>query len=916
MLSDLYIGLRSLFRRGVVNEELDDELRFHLEEQTAKYVRAGLSPEQAEHRARLEFGGVSQVTEDCREARGVTFVETLAQDVRFGLRMLRKWPGFTAVVVSTLALGIGANTAIFSLVNAVMLRSMPVRNPDELVVLQWAAHSQPHHLGMSSFGDCGSENTTTGASGCSLSNSMVEEIGERKDVFSSETAFAGPAVLDLSGNGQASIAHGELVSGSYFETLGVGAALGRTLEPEDDKPGATPVAVLDYGYWQRAFGGAAGVVGQTVRLNNAVFIVVGVANPGFTRLTPGKSVNLWVPLTQAASLGLQWAGRSTPNNWWLTVVGRLQPGVSRTQGQAALNPWFVSQVVDSGTRHDAKPVWKKGDDPHLEFVPAQKGLVGIREQFGQPLILLMAAVGIVLLIACANVAGLMLARGSSREKEMALRLAVGAGRGRVIRQLLTESLLLSFAGAALGVALAYVGAKGLATFLSENSYSPLQIDLRPDARVLLFTIGSAVLTGIGFGLVPAFRGARANVATELKGTSAASTATGHGSGRRFGLGSGLVILQVALSMVVLTAAGLLLRTLDKLHRIDPGFDTRDVLLFSLEPELAGYKGERIPELYTGLQRQLAALSGVASVSYSSDALLDGDLWSEDVHVQGQSDKATVGTQMMRVSPEFFKTMRIPMAAGRMLGAADMAATARAALVNRAFVQKYAAGKSPIGLHFGGTEAKDPQWEIVGVVGDTKYATLRAEEAPTAYVPLSEGGATFELRTVVNPIELMPAVRDAVNRTDGNLPLIRMRTQSESIDRLLFNERLVARLFGLFGGLGLVLACIGLYGLLSYEVARRTREIGIRTALGAQRRDVWLLVLRQGVVLVIAGGVGGVVVAIAVTRLLASLLYDVRPTDLMTLSGVSALLIAVGIIACLVPARRATRVDPMVALRYE
>jgi predicted permease len=911
MLSDLYIRFRSLFRRTAVDDELDDELRFHLEMQTAKYVQAGLPREKARRQARLEFGGLDQVRGECQEARGVTFAETIAQDVRFGLRMLRKSPAFTGAVIATLALGIGANTAIFSLVNAVLLRSMPVRNPDELVVLQWEAHTWPNHVGTSSYGDCRHEETANGHSDCSLSYPMFKYIAGRKDLFSNAMAFAGPSQMDLSGNGPASVAQGELVSGGYFETLGVGAALGRTLQPEDEKPGAAPVAVLDYGYWQRAFGGSVDVVGRTIRLNTVVVTIVGVADPGFTNLTPGKTVELWVPLTEIGPLGLRWGGSGSESGWWLAVVGRLQPGVSRMQAEAAANAWFVNEVM-----HGGQPLWQKRDDPRLELLPAEKGLVGVRSQFGEPLILLMAAVGIVLLIACANVAGLMLARGAAREKEMAVRLAVGAGRGRVMRQLLTESLLLSFVGAALGVLLAYVGATGLAAFLSENAYSPLRIELHPNAPVLFFTLGMALLTGIGFGLAPAFRGARANVATELKGSSSTNTAARNGNGRRFGLGSGLVVLQVALSMVVLTGAGLLLRTLDKLHSIDPGFDTRNVLLFSIEPELAGYKGERIPQLYANLQSRLAALPGVANASYSSGALLDGGLWRQGVHIQGQSGKSTVQAQMLAVGPNFFATMKIPLLAGRMLNEADMDTTQRAALVNQAFVRKFLDGRNPIGLQFGGTDAKDSPWEIVGVVGDTKYATLRAAEAPTAYVPLREGGATFALRTTMAAATLMPAVRDAVNKTDNNLPVFQMRTQGETIDRQLFSERLVARLFGLFGGMGLVLACIGLYGLLSYEVTLRTREIGIRTALGAQRWDVWLLVLRQGVLLVVLGGAAGVGISLAVTRLLDSLLYNVQATDLTTFFWVTALLVAVGVIACLLPARRATLVDPMVALRCE
>jgi predicted permease len=574
----------------------------------------------------------------------------------------------------------------------------------------------------------------------------------------------------------------------------------------------------------------------------------------------------------------------------------------------------VNAVFVNDALHGTKPVWTPADDPHLWLLPAQQGLSGIQYQYGKPLMLLLAAVGIVLLIACANVAGLMLARGAAREREMAVRLAMGAGRRRVIRQLLTESLLLSMFGAALGALVAYVGATGLAAFFSSNSYQPLRLDLEPNWLVLLFAVGVAVLTAIGFGLAPALRGAGANVATELKGNTA--SATGHRTGHRLGLGKWLVVMQVALSMVVLAGAGLLLRTLNKLHSIDPGFDTRNILLFSINPEQAGYSKKQISDLYANLQTRLAALPGVVNTSYSSHAILDGGLSTEDVRVEGYADKNTVESQMLSVGPDYFETMKIPVVDGRVLAESDMSSTQLAAVVNREFARKFAGGRNPIGLHFGGTDPKDPQWQIIGVVGDTKYESLRGATGPTAYVPLTAGGATFELRTAVSPVGLMSEVRNLVHEVENNLPIIRMRTQSDAVDRLLFNERLVARLFGLFGALGLMLACVGLYGLLSYSVTLRTREIGIRTALGAQRRDVLVLVLRQGLALVIVGVTLGTAAATCVTRLLESLLYGVRPTDPFTFALTAALLIAIGLVASSLPARRATRVDPMTALRCE
>lgn len=644
MLNDLYIRLRSLFRRASVDNELHAELRFHMEQQAEKYQRAGLTPEEAQRKVRLEFGGLEQVKEECREARGVAFVETTEQDLRYALRMLRKSPGFTAVVVLTLGLGIGANTAIFSFVHSVMLASLPVRNPQQLVLLQWKAHSGPHGS-ISSYGDCDHEQDPKGgmSTGCSLSYPLFEQVRRRKDLFTGVTAFAGPQQIDVSGNGPASMASGELVSGDYFQTLGVAAALGRTLQPSDGRPGAVPAVVLHYAYWQRMFAGAENVIGRTVRLNNVVFTIVGVADSAFTRLTPGKSIDMWVTLSQAEPLGVNWARESDAASWWLAVLARLRPDVSRTQAQPELNLLFVNETL-----HGVKTVWNKKDDPGLALVPAQSGLLGIRDQFGKPLVLLMAAVGIVLLIACANVAGLTLARGTARQNEMAVRLALGAGRGRVIRQLLTESLLLSFLGAALGALLAYAGVKGLATFFAENAYSPLQIDLRPGMPVLLFTIGVTLLTGICFGLLPALRGARASVSSDLKTGSRTTTM------KRFATGGGLVVLQVALSMVVLTGAGLLLRTLDNLHSVNPGFDTRNILLFSIEPSLAGYKSAQTNALYQNLQRRLAALPGARSVSYSSDALLDGGLWTGDIRIEGQADDKTVESQMLAVGRPSFR----------------------------------------------------------------------------------------------------------------------------------------------------------------------------------------------------------------------------------------------------------------------
>jgi len=921
-LRNIARGLRSLFRKEQVDSELDEELRAYQEMAAEEKMKDGMSRKEALRAVRLERGSLEVSKEIIRSGGWEFFVETCWYDVLFGLRMLAKSPGFTATAVLTLVLGIGANTSIFSLLNAVMLQSIPVRSPEQLVVLRWSVHELPEesNIGTSSSGDC---LWVPGVhQGCSFSYPMYKAILAHTNVFSGVLAMAGAGQLDLSGNGPASLVGGELVSGNYFDTLGVSSALGRTLAPSDDQPDATPVIVLSYPYWQRAFGSAPDAVGKTIRLNGAPFTIVGVIDPRFTRLTPGKSHDIWLPLSQAASLEPNWKQRRTidgATNWWLVIVGRLKPGGTMAQAQAATNLVFRNEML-----HGAKPLLKEIDEPQLALLPAQKGLVGFRQFYDKPIYILTVAVGIVLLIACANIAALLLARATAREKEMAVRLALGAGRVRIIRQLLTESLLLSSAGAALGIVLADWSAQALAAFISKNAYSTLSpvfrnsfIDTRPDARILAFTLGIALLTGILFGIAPAFRGSRINVGPVLKESAASSDAT-KVPGRRFGLGSALIVAQVALSVVVLTGAGLLVRTLANLRNIDPGFDTHNVLLFGINPKLAGYNNDRIQTLYSELQTRLASIPGVISASYSSDTLLSTGQWTSGVHIEGQPEKTTVETDMLAVGPSFFETMRLPLLNGRTFAASDLRSTQAVAIVNQTFVRRFLEGRDPIGLHLGGTtlSGNKVEREIVGVVADAKYDDLRKPLEPTAYIPLQEGEAYFALRTSPKPEALIPEVRRIVGALDDNLPLFDMRTQTQTIDRLLFNERLVAKLSSLFGVLALILACVGLYGLLSYEVARRTREIGIRTALGAQRREIFRLVLIQGLILAMVGALVGIGAAIGVTRYLGSLLYGIRATDPATFVVIAFLLIAVASLACYIPSRRATRVDPLVALRYE
>lgn len=886
---------------------------------------------------------------------------TLIQDLGYGLRMLRKSPGFTAVAILTLAMGIGANTAIFSLIDGILMRGLPVEDAQHLVVLRWSAHKAPDIHAQMGYGDCGRGQWSREgeSSGCSLSMPFFHDVASQVSAFSSVAAFANAGMIDLSGNGTASVLSGQAVSGGFFPLLGVRAAAGRLIGPSDDSVSAQPVVVLNSGYWKRQFGGSPSAIGKTVRLNNVPFTIIGVADPRFDSLSPGHIYDVWVPLSVLPQLNPQpWVrARATDvYSWWLVVIGRLKPGVGRLQAQAAVTTLFRDDML-----HGAKPLSKAEDDPKVETLPAQSGLTGSTTGISGELYVLMMAVGIVLLIACANVAGLLLARATARQKEIAVRLALGAGRRRIVQQLLTESVFLSLVGGALGILFAIWGTRAIVSLFVSGSDEPFGFSPGIDMRVLLFTFAVAVVTGIIFGLAPAFRGTRLDLAPALKEGTRSSAAEGRAGGRWFSLGNGLVIAQVALAVVVLVGAGLLVRTLRNLRNVDAGFDTRNLLTFGLDPTLIGYKTPQIDAFYKDLQERIGAIPGVESVSYSNSTLLSGSLWETGFHLQGTPKDQQSEADYLPVGAGFFSMMHMRLLAGRNFNAADFTQAEAAAerereradmqkaqegglplpagsaaipesaaneapvpvIVNKTFVQKYFPNLNPLGVHFGAHEADPatgdwavPGWEISGVVSDAKYEDLRSPMAPTMYVPSSGGNTSFAVRTRMNPTAVIASIRSVVSQMDSNLPVSNVHTQEELIDQLLSQERMIAKLSGFFGILALVLACVGLYGLLSYEVSRRTREIGIRMALGAQRRRVLRLVVGQGIVLAIAGAVVGIGVALGVTRYLKSMLYDVHANDPATIAGVAILLTLVAIAACYIPARRAMRVDPMVALRYE
>ena len=744
----------------------------------------------------------------------------------------------------------------------------------------------------------------------------------QQHAFSAVVALGGDVGLNLRGNGPVRFVHGELVSGEFFDTLGVGAALGRTFTSSDDKPDAQAVTVLGYGYWQSAFGADPAVVGRTIWLNNVPVTIVGVAAKEFPSLDPAKARQMWLPLSLQPQLGKNLNGttggdkpslQAGDDNWWVYLVARLKPGITLGKAQVAAETVFHNSVLDT-----AKTLFKPEDAPQLVLTPAPQAISGLRERFSTPLTILMTAVGLVLLVACANVAGLMLARSATRQRELAVRLALGAGRARIARQLLTESVLLSAAGGVSGILLAYWSGQSLVSFMSRGGLWPSHLAPHLNLRVLAFTAAASVLTGMLFGLAPAFRGNGLDLTPALK-DSPAAIATGV-SRRWLSLGGSLVIAQVALSVLVLAGAGLLVRTLRNLKNIDPGFDTRNILIFGIDPTLNGYTEQRSRNLYPQLQERLEALPGVLSVTYSFDPLLSGNIWSSSFYIEGEAQHPEHMTDALAIGPKFFETMRIPLLAGRTFSSRDFTSPPDSkggpVVINQAFARSFFKNQNPLGLRILDFGGKDTSYEIIGIVGDARYETLRSEIAPTAYVSQKGGDTTFEVRTAVDPRTIIPAVRAMLSQLDNNLPLSNLTTQSEQIDRSLFQERLFARLSSFFGSISLLLACLGLYGLLSYEVTRRIREIGIRMTLGARRPDILLLLVGQGVGLSSAGAILGILAALGATRYLASLLYGVRPYDPLTFAAVAILLVVVSFVATYIPARRAMRVDPLVALRYE
>jgi predicted permease len=831
-------------------------------------------------------------------------VNGLRHDLRDALRGIAKNPGFSIVVVATLALGIGANTAIFSLFDQIALRRLPVERPEELVALDGPGPDVGRR-----------ENEHT------FSVPMYRDFRDRNSVFSGVLARYGTSFTVADG-GSAERVEGELVSGNYFEVLGVGAALGRTFTQADDRvPGGHPVAMLGYGYWRRRFAADPMVLNRTLTVNGHPLTVVGVAPPGFYGTELGNSPDVFVPLAMKAQMTPTWDDLDNRRSRWVNVLARLAPGVSREQAETAINGLYrqileaeVAEIQGVPERFREAFVAK-----HLFVLPGAQGLSEMRRESAAPLAVLMGMVGLVLLIACANVANLLLARAQTRQRETALRLALGAGRARVVRQRLIESLLYSLAGGAAGLLLAAGGGELLLRALPAREGAELPISASPDLRVALFTAAVALSIPLIFGLWPALRASRPDLLGALK-EDAGSVAGGRGHAR---FRRGLVTAQVALAVVLTAGAGMFAHSLANLYRVDAGFPFERRVMFSIDPSLSGYEPARSVALFDRLRDELAALPGVQGVTVAEIPVLARSSWRSTIGVEGFAPdyKEDMNPEVNTVGPDYFATLGIPLVAGRQLGPEDTADAPRVAVVNETFARYFFGEGNALGRRFEFV-GDSSTIEIVGVVPDSRSSSLREEVSRAVWVPLRQAPAdppsnvTFYLRTAGSPEELIPTVRDTLRRVDPAVPAFDVKTLEAQAGESLLLDRLVALLSTLFGALATLLAAVGLYGVMSYSVARRTREIGIRMALGAVRPAIVRAVLREVALLAGIGLAVGLPIAYGFGRLVASQLYGLSGADPAVIVTVTVLLAAVALTAGFGPARRATRVDPLTALRSE
>lgn len=908
------LRLRSLLHGGRVRQELDDELRYHLDRQIEAHIAEGMTREQARQTALRAMAGIEQVKERCRDTRRLSLVEDMLQDLRYGFRMLRRNPGFTLFTVLSLALGMGANTTVFSVIDVLMLRALPVDHPEQLVAI------------------------TTSEAGAYSSYASLPRWRDLTQVFAEVTAIClvdrynvtlgHPAgVRGSHEDGQVGIG---LVSGNYFSTLGVNTAVGRPLTAGDDLvPGGHPVAVISDSFWQHRFHRAGDVVGDTLTLNGTTYTIVGVAPRGFSGEWVGHPSDVWIPIAMQAQVMPEKPLLADPRANWVRIVARLRPGVGVAQAQAAAQV-SSQRLLREGAGPNLTPQESQRiAQEQIELQSHARGYAPQRQSFAYPLTIILIVVGMVLLIACANVANLLLARGSARRREIAVRLAIGAGRRRIVRQLLTESFLLVILGGALGTLFAYWGTSVLSSFLGSGlprigfaTQVTMDLDLRLNVRMLVLTGAMCLMTGLLFGLAPAFHTSKVALASALGGRGADLW---RASGR-FSLGRSVVILQVALSFLLMVGAGLFLRTLYNLKTQDLGLDRRNVLLVWTAPFQAGRSNAAVAALYQTAQERIAVLPGVLSASPSNAGVLTGGgsgAPSETLVVEGEPPKPGLagGIAGAAVGPGFLSTLGMTLLAGRDFTPQDTETSPHVAIINETLARFEFGDQSPIGRRFARRGDTGPPWEIIGVVKDTKDRNLRARDLGVTYVPYRQqvgklGIMCLAVRTSGNPASVVASIRRELHEIDPDLPVLSIATVEEQLDGILIQERLTAVLAGAFGIVALLLACLGLYGVMSYTVARRTNEIGIRLALGATSLNVLRIVLKDGLTLVLAGIAIGVPGALASMRLTSTILYGISAADPLTIGGAIAVVLAVAMLAASIPARRASRVEPMIALRYE
>ena len=900
--------LRQIFSRRRRYDEIAESIRDHLEEKIEDLMEDGLSREEATRKAHREFGNVTLIEERSREVWQWPRLETLFQDLRFGVRMLLKNKSFTAVAILSLALGIGANTAIFQLIDAVRLRMLPVKAPQELAEVRIA--------------DMRGARGGFSRSSPTVTNPIWEQIRERQQAFSGIFAW-GTGNVNLAQGGEPRPARLLYVSGDFFNTLGVGAALGRVFTTTDDQRGCGEAGlVISHAFWQSEYGGDVSVIGRKLRLGDNYarlarsFDIIGVTPANFFGMEVGRSFDVALPICANPLVRGNTRMIDSGTMWWLTVTGRLKPGWSLEQATAQMQ-FFSPDLFEKTLPADYPPASAKDYlASRLMAVPAGSGISQLRERYEQSLWLLLAIAGSVLLIACANLANLLLARASAREREIAVRQALGASRGRLVRQLLVESLLLAMAGAALGAGLAQGLSRFLVAFLS-TSDNPVFLDLTPDWRLLGFAAGLAILTCLVFGLAPAIRATRMEPGAVMKAGGRGMT-----PGReRFSLRRALVVVQVALSLALVAGALLFSRSLGKLLTVDMGYRQEGIQIATVGFHRLNLPPDRSPAFKDELLDRIRAIPGAEAVAFSNTIPIlhrgNPHVWMEGADVR-QGRRTNIG----RVGPDYFKTLEIPLLAGRDFDVRDRADTPKVAIVNESFTRTFLHGANPLGQQFWieGLGGQDTRYEIVGLVRDTKFGELREEFGPIAYTTPAQatgavsGGFVF-IRSHIPQSEIVAAVKRVLNEINPAI-IVSFQEFKTMIEATLLRERLMATLSGFFGLLALSLACIGLYGMLSYGVASRTNEIGIRMALGAQRRDVLWLILREALSVAIVGVLAGAPLIFAVTRLGSSLLFGVTPTDPVSLPLAALLMLAVALVAGYLPSRRAMRVDPIIALRCE